>query len=115
MIEDDEAATFPFSTDQRVGAGPPQKISLDVYCHPDSGNMGAPTYKTIGESDPLDFGPFVPVLTLFVPPPPAEFLNPIGYRKSGKQTADLLVIRPNIDILSPHRRGKAWDCHCRYP
>lgn len=49
MIEETEPAVFRFSTDQPVSAGRPKKISIDIYCHADPRNTGAPQYNTIGE------------------------------------------------------------------
>lgn len=49
MVEEAEPAVFRFSTDQLVSAGRPKKISIDIYCHMDPRNTGAPQYKTLGE------------------------------------------------------------------
>lgn len=49
MIEENEPAVFRFSTDQSVSAGRPKQISIDIYCHTDSRDTGAPQYKTMGE------------------------------------------------------------------
>ena len=48
-MEEIKPVSFPFSTDFPVSGDRPQKIDIDIFCHFDPRNMGAPQYKTLGK------------------------------------------------------------------